>query len=279
MMKTRNFKHCALAWANIRLFTYEPRQNAGVTGLLCLPRRVLSLSLLIALLALHSVRGEQVELLVNGSFTNGVQGWKIWGVVSYGVSAELYAKPRILSGIAQTVERSDFTRDMSFSYRVTFVFHSEAGCPFLEVSVTAYMLDPGTMGERTVLLYSRRYYSETTRVTRSCDISVNLRENLRQDGRVDLTRLLLKQIRVVFEAGFEDIHAHAQSQVYVHYASLLMVKPPPPPTITTTQTSTTTTARWWIGEINWEKASNLIPVAAGIAAVLLILVALKRRRG
>jgi len=281
MMEIGNLKHGIRAWTNISLSTYDQGQPTGVTSLLSLPRLVIGPSMLLALLALHSVRAEQVELLVNGSFTNGVQGWRVWGVVSCGVSAELYAKPRMPCGIAQTVERSDFSRDISFSYRVTTVFHSSAGYPFLEISVTAYMLDPRTMNERPVLLFSRRYCSdvEVKTVRKSYDITANLRENLCQEGRLDLTSFLLKRIKVVFEAGFEDIHALMQSQIYIYNVRLLMVKSPPPPAIKTTQTAMTTTVGMMTVVIYWATALMMISALVGVAAFLLISLASKRRRG
>ena len=196
--------------------------------MLSLTRRALALLILLAL-ASHSVRGESVELLVNGSFTNGVQGWKVWGIVYPGVGAELYARSRIPAGIAQTVEIPDFSSDMSLSYRVTTVFHSFAGFPFLDISVTAYKFD-----ETTVLLYSKKYYSDSTFVTKSYDVTVDLKEKLSQ-GRESL-----KRIKVMLEAGFEDTHVLMQSTVYVHRVSLLMTRTSPPPTITTTLTITMT---------------------------------------
>jgi len=194
---------------------------------LLLTRRALALLILLAL-ASHSVRGESVELLVNGSFTNGVQGWKVWGIVYPGVGAELYARSRIPAGIAQTVEIPDFSSDMSLSYRVTTVFHSFAGFPFLDISVTAYKFD-----ETTVLLYSKKYYSDSTSVTKSYDVTVDLKEKLSQ-GRESL-----KRIKVMLEASFEDTHVLMQSTVYVHRVSLLMVRSSPP-VITTTQNITIT---------------------------------------
>jgi len=176
-----------------------------------------------------------VELIVNGSFTKGLYGWEIRGIVYAGVGAELYARARIPAGIAQTVEGSNLSPDLTFSYKVTTVFHSYAGFPFLTVSVVAYVLNQATMEETAITLYSKKYEVSPTSTTESYDVTVNLKEKLLQESKLPLRR-----IRVAFEAGFEDIHVLMQSQVYVHYVSLLIASSPPPPPMTTTLTVTIT---------------------------------------
>ena len=191
---------------------------------------------LIMLLVSQSVCGQSTELLVNGSFAKGLDGWTVRGLVYAGQGAELYARSRVPTGISQTVERAVFSPDLTFSYKATTVFYSSAGFPFLKVSVTAYVSNQATGEETAIALYSVKYDRSPTLTTELREAAVNLKEKLLQESQ-----LPLKRITVVFESDFEDTHVVMQSQVYIHYVSLVMATPLPPPPITTTLTITMTT--------------------------------------
>lgn len=200
--------------------------------------RALALPLLLALLSAQ-LAGEYIELISNGSFTNGLTGWEVRGDVyfEYG-DVVLYGRARLPASIAQTIDRPDLSLDLVFSYQFSTVFHLHFGSPYVEARIVAYTFNQTIMQEDAITLYSKKYYSAVPSPRNSYDISVNLKETYGGDLPKPFGR-----IRVILEAGFDDRSSMGGIQSiaygYIHRVSLLM-KPSPPPTVTATLTLTIT---------------------------------------
>ena len=233
--------------------------------------RIPVVSALLVLLASQSVHGQQVELLVNGSFTSGLAGWEVRGDVyfEYG-DAVLYGRPRLPASIAQTIDRPDLSLDLLFSYRISTVFHLHYGSPYVEARVLASVFNEAIMQEEAITLYSKKFQSAIPSPRNTYDFTVNLKEIYR-----DALPKPPRRVRVIFEAGFDDRSSMGgiQSIAYghIHRASLLMVKPSPPPTITTTLTTTITTTEATTLTYTIRQSTPVMPIGTVSMLVLTVL--------
>jgi len=203
--------------------------------------------LLLTILAAQSVFGESVELILNGSFTNGLAGWEPRGEIHLGYDGvyrgeyggvALWGTSRLPASIAQTIDRPELSFDLVFSYHISTVFLLSHGCPYLEVRVIAYVFSEAIMQDEAVTLYSKKYVEAIPQPRNTYSATVNLKDAYKGDVSKPPRR-----IRVVFETWFEETSSMAEIRSvaygYVHRVGLLMT-PSPPPTVTMTLTVTTT---------------------------------------
>ena len=196
-------------------------------------RKIVTVTLLLVVVASFSASAQAVELLVNGSFTNGLTGWDVRGTVyAEETGAHLRGQGGIITVISQTIARPDLSSSLVIFYRITTVIPRGEGGPYAKVSVVGYDLKGSEFP-----LYSEKYGKKLDTVNMYSP-TVRLGEN--DSGRAFSPRF--ERIVVVFEAGFEDIYSRETScDVYVGVASLLLSAPTTAATTTSASITATTT--------------------------------------
>jgi hypothetical protein len=197
-------------------------------------RKIVAVTLLLVVVTSFSASAQAVELLVNGSFTNGLTGWDVRGTVyAEETGAHLRGQGGITTVISQTIARSDLSSNLVISYRITTVIPRGEGGPYAKVSVVGYDSKGSEFS-----LYSEKYGKKVDTVN-TYSPTVRLGES--DSGRAFSSRF--ERIVVVFETGFDDIYSRETNcDVYVGVASLRLSAPTTAAATTSASITATTTS-------------------------------------
>ncbi len=235
-------------------------------------RKDVLVSLLLIVVTSYSVSAQTVELLVNGSFRNGLAGWDVRGTVYVEeTGAHLRGLGGITTAISQTIARSDLSSSLVLSYRITTVFPRGEGGPYAKVSVIAY-----DFKDTAISLYSEKYGKNVDNMN---TYSPTVR--LDQSDQASYAQPRFQRVVVVFETSFEDIYSRETAlDVYVNVVSLKLSTPVSEVATTSVSTTrtTSTTQITTISEVPSRSYDVFIILAAVLAVAVVAVIFLMKRK-
>lgn len=149
-------------------------------------------------LAVRSTYGRPLELLVNGSFLNGLQGWTSLGLV---YPEKGYVRIDRYGSITQTVERQDLSPFLELSYEVCTVFRVLGShTSYARSIITYYVAD--TQGSVEEFAIVGKYHDELGGSFPNFQtVKIDLWELFHRNIGLDQA-CSLKKVKVTLELGF-----------------------------------------------------------------------------